>query len=66
MVKQAATTKKKATTSKPVAVLETGADLKTALLIVSLIGNAFIICIWVALKVTSQYDTALSLFFLDR
>jgi hypothetical protein len=47
-------------------VFTTGADLKTAVLIVSLALNAFMVCLWVALQVSSQYDQALVDFFIHR
>lgn len=47
-------------------VLQTERDFKTALLVVSLTSNLFIVSMWVALQVTSRYDTALAGFFLDR
>lgn len=45
---------------------QTGADLKTALLVVSLIANLFVLCLWIALQVTSRYDQALIDFFISR
>ena len=50
---------------KPV-VFTTGTDAKTALLIVSLTINIFMVCLWVALQVTSRYDQALVEFFIHR
>jgi hypothetical protein len=47
-------------------VFTTGADVKTALLIVSVTINLFVLCLWVALQVTSYYDQALVNFFIHR
>ena len=41
-------------------------DLKTALLIVSLVANLFIFTAWVALQVTTQYDTQVASFLFNR
>lgn len=41
-------------------------DLKTALLIVSLVANLFIFTAWVALQVTTQYDTQVAGFLFNR
>jgi hypothetical protein len=41
-------------------------DFKHALLIVSLLANAFVLIGWVALQVTSQYDYQVSLFLFYR
>ena len=65
---------KKNTTKKAVAakktkqpvVFQTGADLKTALLIVSLLLNAFVLCIWITLQITYRYDQSLYNFFILR
>jgi len=62
------TTKKRAVVvkaNKP-PVFQTSADLRTALLIVSLILNVFVFCIWLTLQLTSQYDAALYDFFIFR
>lgn len=67
MAKKAASQKKVATPKKAeFAVFDTSADAKTALLVVSLLVNAFVISLWVAMVATSQYDVALSQFFLGR
>lgn len=58
--------KKTTSSKKPVAVFQTGADLKTSLLIVSVLINLFVLCIWVALKMTTVYDASLSQVFLGR
>lgn len=70
---------KKQTPSAPVAPVETQAavvatpaysqlshDLKTALLIVSVVANLFVFTGWVALQVTSQFDAQVSSFLFAR
>lgn len=65
--KPAKTTRsKKVSSKKSSALLQTGADLRTAVLIVSLLINAFVVCLWVTLATTTEYDVALSQFFLGR
>lgn len=51
---------------EPSAMVQTERDLKDAVLTVSIFANLFLLCIWVALQVTSQYDTALVSFFIHR
>jgi hypothetical protein len=41
-------------------------DLKTAVLIVSVVANLFIFTAWVALQVTTQYDTQIAGFLFSR
>lgn len=41
-------------------------DLKTAVLIVSVVANLFVFTTWVALQVTSQYDSQISQFLFTR
>ena len=60
------TTTKKAAPHQPFAVFQTSADLKSALLIVSLFINFFVFCLWLTLQVTSQYDEALVDFLIHR
>lgn len=62
------TTKTRAAGSKPkkIAVFQTSADLKVALLVVSLAINLFTFCIWLTLQITSRYDVALYNFFVFR
>ncbi len=48
------------------AIAQTERDFKDAVLTVSVFANLFILSIWVALQVTSEYDTALATFFLQR
>lgn len=50
----------------PTAMLATERDFKDALLMVSITANLFILCLWVALQVTTAYDAALTSFFFDR
>ncbi|AHB42468.1 hypothetical protein RAAC3_TM7C00001G0622 [Candidatus Saccharibacteria bacterium RAAC3_TM7_1] len=46
--------------------VQTERDFKDALLIVSLTINLFILCLWAALQVTTNYDDALVSFFFNR
>lgn len=46
--------------------LGTTIDLMAAVLIVSLLANLFVVCIWVILSVTTQYDDVFAKFFLGR
>ncbi|HEY5695289.1 MAG TPA: hypothetical protein VIQ80_00470 [Candidatus Saccharimonadales bacterium] len=41
-------------------------DLKTALLIVSVVANLFIFTTWVALQVTTQFDAQIYTFLFTR
>jgi len=69
MKKATPTVKKTKQSSKQrnqVAVFTTGADARTALLVVSITINLFIFCLWVALQVTGRYDQALYNFFIHR
>lgn len=52
--------------SREVRVLPTSFDVMTAVLIVSLIINLFILCLWITLQVTDRYDLALFQFFVHR
>ncbi|MBP9667914.1 hypothetical protein KBD87_03860 [Candidatus Saccharibacteria bacterium] len=63
------TEKKRTTTTKKsswLAEFQTSRDVKDALLIVSLIANLFVLCLWIALQLTSRYDDALVSFFIHR
>ena len=41
-------------------------DLRTAVLIVSVVANLFVFTTWLALQVTSQYDASLAAFLFNR
>lgn len=41
-------------------------DLKTAVLVVSVVANLFLFTAWVALQVTTQYDTQIAGFLFNR
>ncbi len=41
-------------------------DVKTSILIVSVLINLFFLSLWVALQATSQFDASLVSFFLGR
>jgi hypothetical protein len=45
---------------------QTDTDLKNAILIVSLLVNAFILIAWITLKVTSQFDYQIANFLFYR
>lgn len=64
------TTRKQTVARKPkakqVAPFTTRSDAATAVLVVSLLVNAFVFCIWLTLQITSQYDKALYDFFVLR
>jgi hypothetical protein len=49
-----------------VASSQTDTDLKNAILIVSLLVNAFILIAWITLKVTSQFDYQIANFLFYR
>ena len=59
-------TSEKSFIDEPSAVVQTERDFKDALLTVSIFANLFLLCVWVALQATNQYDTALASFFLNR
>lgn len=50
----------------PSAIAQTERDFKDAIMTVSVFVNLFILCVWVALQTTAQYDAVLANFFLDR
>lgn len=50
----------------PSAIEQTERDFKDAIMTVSVFVNLFVLCVWVALQTTAQYDTVLANFFLDR
>jgi len=50
----------------PSALIQTERDFKDAILTVSVFVNLFILCLWVAVQTTSQYDAALIDFFIAR
>lgn len=60
------TTKKSVAKKKSASLMQTVEDTKTALLIVSLLINLFVVCLWVVLRITSAYDEALISFFLGN
>lgn len=46
------------------AIVQTERDFKDAVLTVSIFANLFLLSIWVALQVTSEYDDVLAKFFM--
>lgn len=43
-----------------------GKDLKTAVLIVSVLANLFVFTTWIALQVTTTFDTQIANFLFNR
>jgi hypothetical protein len=41
-------------------------DLKNSVLVVSVVANLFVLTAWIALQVTTQYDTQLASFLFTR
>ena len=41
-------------------------DLKTAVLVVSVVANLFVFTAWIALQVTTQYDSQIASFLFSR
>jgi len=52
--------------ANPAIILQTNRDITTALLIVSLTINLFVLIGWVTLQVTSAYDTQVASFLFTR
>ena len=50
----------------PSALAQTERDFKDAILTVSVFVNLFMLCVWVVLQSSTQYDVAIANFFLDR
>ena len=65
-MKKPKTANKKQSKSNEAVVFHTYADLRAALLIASLLGNLFVISLWLVARLTSDYDVALAQFFLNR
>lgn len=51
---------------EPSAVAQTERDFKNSVLMVSIFVNMFMLCLWIAVQTTSQYDAALVEFFVSR
>ncbi len=66
MKKQNEKSTNKSVASKAQAFAQTSNDFKNALLILSLTANVYILCLWVAVQVTSRYDESLVSFFFNR
>jgi hypothetical protein len=47
-------------------VLGISQDLKNSILIVSVIANLYVLTAWIALQVTTQYDSQLANFLFNR
>lgn len=65
-MKKTTVTKPKRSVKQKISVFETSKDLKNAVLVVSLLGNLFVLCLWIVLNTTSYYDSALYSFFINR
>jgi hypothetical protein len=65
-MKKPTVSKSKRSVKQKVSVFETSKDLKNAVLIVSLLGNLFVLCLWIVLNTTNYYDSALYNFFINR
>lgn len=50
--------------SAGIAVFQTGQDVKTAVLIVSVIANIALFVMWLILQLTSRYDAAVASWFI--
>ena len=50
----------------PSAIAQTERDFKDAIMTVSVFVNLFMLCVWVALQATAQYDAQLASFFINR
>ena len=70
MVQKTNTAKKESTiesvAAEAVQVSHMSQDLKTAVLIVSVVANLFIFTAWLALQVTTQYDNQIASFLFNR
>jgi hypothetical protein len=70
MVQKTNTAKKESTiesvAAEAVQVSHMSQDLKTAVLIVSVVANLFIFTAWLALQVTTQYDNQIASFLFSR
>ncbi|RYX78414.1 hypothetical protein EON76_05970 [bacterium] len=52
--------------SQALVINQTDQDLKTAILVVSLLINAFVLVGWILLQVTTVYDTQIAAFLFVR
>lgn len=50
----------------PSAIAQTERDFKDAIMTVSVFVNLFVLCVWVALQATAQYDAQLAAYFINR
>ncbi len=74
MIKQPTKTTRKKTTAKAkdsfvatsAHIRATMSDFKSALLVVSLLINAFVLIGWIAVRITSQYDVQVASFLFNR
>lgn len=66
MNKKTSIRSKKVSSEKKLGIQNTKLDLITAALIISLLINLFVVCLWISLQITSQYDSELIRFFIHR
>jgi hypothetical protein len=52
--------------ARPMPSSQMSQDLKTAVLVVSVVANLFVFTAWVALQVTSQFDNQIASFLFTR
>ncbi|HSW77909.1 MAG TPA: hypothetical protein VLG36_03865 [Candidatus Chromulinivoraceae bacterium] len=52
--------------TRPIPSSQMSQDLKTAVLIVSVVANLFVLTAWIALQVTTQYDGQIANFLFTR
>jgi len=52
--------------ARPIPSSQMSQDLKTAVLIVSVVVNLFVLTTWIALQVTTQYDGQIASFLFTR
>ena len=65
-MKQKTKTTKTQENASEVALTYLAQDVKTSILIVSVLINLFFLSLWIALQATSQFDASLVSFFLGR
>lgn len=65
-MKKTSIAKQKRSAKQNISVFETSKDLRSAVLVVSLLGNFFVLSLWIVLNTTSYYDNALFNFFINR
>lgn len=64
-MKQQKQTAEQVETSTAIATFQTGQDVKTAVLIVSVLANVALFVMWLILQLTSRYDAAVTSWFIS-